>query len=343
MYYKIFTGCEFIDGHNQSLVYDIQREKIIPIPKRLSKLFKINDGQSIEQLYKDLEISVHNDLREYIEEFTKEEILFLSKKPIDKKLFPPISYKHEEPNYLSNIIVSFFNKDNISFIIDKLLDVINETKSKYIQLRFEKGFTRKKMDAVFKSFDNSIVRHLSILVDRTDSLKNNLDNLIKTYPRIMNCIIYNYNEEIDFINSEEFNHIEFVKLKYNDFPYFKSLNDLRFLSMNPNIIKFAEAQKHNLYYHKKAYIESNGNVYNAPSTKEVHGNIFNQSILNIINNHNFQKYWKINKEMIDVCKDCEFRYSCIDNREPKKNKKTNNYFFTDECKYNPYKSIFNEN
>ena len=76
--------------------------------------------------------------------------------------------------------------------------------------------------------------------------------------------------------------------------------------------------------------------------EEVQGNIFSQSILEILNTPKFQQYWDITKDMIDVCKDCEFRYTCVDSRVPQKNGETNNYCFTDKCKYNPYNNTFNE-
>ena len=127
--------------------------------------------------------------------------------------------------------------------------------------------------------------------------------------------------------------------KNNDFPYFEKLNDLRFLSMNPNIIRFSEALKYNLYYNKKAYIESNGDVYCAPTINEKYGHIFNENILNIINVPRFQRYWGITKDDISVCMDCEFRYICTDCRIFKKD---NNDIYSkpEKCTYDPYKNTW---
>lgn len=197
------------------------------------------------------------------------------------------------------------------------------------------------MNEILEAFSLSIVKHISVVIDNEDCLKNNFSELLQTHQRIINVIIYNYNKKIDFLNSKEFEHIEFILSKQCDFPYFKNLNDLRFLSMNPNIIRYSEALKNNLYYHKKAYIESNGSVYNAPILKQKYGNIFSHSILYILDQSEFQQYWNITKDMIDVCMDCEFRYTCVDNRVPKKNK--GSYYFTDNCNYNPYNNTFNEN
>lgn len=44
--------------------------------------------------------------------------------------------------------------------------------------------------------------------------------------------------------------------------------------------------------------------------------------------------------MIDVCKDCEFRYMCVDAAIPNK-RKDNSWYRSSECNYNPYISKWN--
>lgn len=45
--------------------------------------------------------------------------------------------------------------------------------------------------------------------------------------------------------------------------------------------------------------------------------------------------WNVNKNIVDVCKDCEFRQMCVDNRLPFK-RKENEWYHKIECNYNPY-------
>jgi hypothetical protein len=55
----------------------------------------------------------------------------------------------------------------------------------------------------------------------------------------------------------------------------------------------------------------------------------------------FPKYSKINKDKIEVYKDCEFRYCCVDCRaflvDPK-----NEYSKPASCLYNPYTAEWEE-
>ncbi len=62
---------------------------------------------------------------------------------------------------------------------------------------------------------------------------------------------------------------------------------------------------------------------------------FDQTVLNRnkrerLYSEQFQKYWRVNKDAINECKDCELRYMCVDNRVPQKSEE-GNYFFTSTC------------
>ena len=63
------------------------------------------------------------------------------------------------------------------------------------------------------------------------------------------------------------------------------------------------------------------------------------TILFIINQPNFKELWNIRKEHTLICKDCEFRRLCVDNRIP--HKINNRWTHSTECEYNPYISKWN--
>lgn len=41
-----------------------------------------------------------------------------------------------------------------------------------------------------------------------------------------------------------------------------------------------------------------------------------ESLKKIFNDHAKLKLWFIHKDLIDVCKDCEYRHMCVDSRFP---------------------------
>jgi SPASM domain peptide maturase of grasp-with-spasm system len=69
------------------------------------------------------------------------------------------------------------------------------------------------------------------------------------------------------------------------------------------------------------------------------GNIKDTTLEEALNHPDFKKYWNVTKDMIQVCKDCEFRHICTDCRAYTER----TYFERDidlskplKCGYNPY-------
>ncbi len=108
---------------------------------------------------------------------------------------------------------------------------------------------------------------------------------------------------------------------------------------NINITLFTESQAHHTYFNRKLYIGPNGEIKNAPECEEEFGFIQDlespDQLKEIIQTPAFQKYWFVHKEITDVCKDCEFRHMCVDNRLPYQRAK-NEWYHKTECNYNPY-------
>ena len=71
-------------------------------------------------------------------------------------------------------------------------------------------------------------------------------------------------------------------------------------------------------------------------------NLFsNENLKKIINQKDFLKIWKLKKDNISVCKECEFRYICPDNRVPILNKRSNTYAHKTKCNYDPKTTKWN--
>jgi len=103
-----------------------------------------------------------------------------------------------------------------------------------------------------------------------------------------------------------------------------------------NIPFFTESQKHHTYFNRKLFISSRGSIKNAPECEEIIGNINSkEELIKLIELEANQKYWHVTKDMSDVCKHCEFRYMCMDNRIPYQ-RKNGEWYHKEECDYNPY-------
>lgn len=322
-------------GASQTAIYDLQREKNIFIPNDLSSSLLKHSGSKIDSVYKDFPATDKATLDHYFELLVFEDIIFVSPKPIDKSLFPNIDFSAIPINGFTNVILSFEQKDDIEKFEKAISEKILTIGVKYIQLRFAKLMPITIIERVLNCFSNSSVKHISLVIDHSDFIKIAPVTFLSKYLRIVSVILFNYSEELTSFDESELDHIEFIKFKGGDFPNLLELNDLRLISLNPNIVRYSEAQNYNTYYRGKMYIASDGYIYNSPQSFEALGNIYNSDLSELYSHSEMKKFWNITKDEIEVCKDCEFRYSCVDGRIPKV-RSENLYYFETECKYNPY-------
>ena len=118
----------------------------------------------------------------------------------------------------------------------------------------------------------------------------------------------------------------------------RNSNQCGFINQNYfsiNIECFTEAQCHNTCLNRKICIDANGDIKNCPAMTKNYGNIKDTTLEEAINKPGFKDLWFINKDKIDVCKDCEFRYMCTDCRAFIKDPE-NIYSQPAKCTYNPY-------
>ena len=85
-------------------------------------------------------------------------------------------------------------------------------------------------------------------------------------------------------------------------------------SMTVNLSMFTESVSFNNCLNKKISIDKEGYIKNCPSMKNCFGNIHNTKLVDVVNNQEFQAVWKINKDEVNICKVCEYRYACLDCR-----------------------------
>jgi hypothetical protein len=232
---------------------------------------------------------------------------------------------YDTPHDLTNIVVDFNGKiDYLTFF-----NYINP--SHILFLVSESNYSPKIIDLV-----NQLPQHeITITFESSTEFMKDFD--------LSNLFLSNL-FEIHFYKSEEDKIVQPIELStvfyfYTDF--FPSVNDTDIdkNSFYCNLSLYRESINVNAFFYKKMFLSKDGIISNI--IEENQGNDHIESVNSygdlkkIIDKKSFQKYWYIKKDMCDVCKDCEYRYMCVDNRIPI-NRNKNEWFFESECNYNPY-------
>ena len=106
---------------------------------------------------------------------------------------------------------------------------------------------------------------------------------------------------------------------------------------------FALSTRWNPCWFGKAAIASNGDVMPCVFARElVVGNVREKLVKEVVLGDAMLELWGLNKDKIEVCRDCEYRYLCHDCRPLAYGYTGNLYAKTARCAYNPYTGTWEE-
>ncbi len=332
----LFADCVPVRGANRSVVCDIQNNKYHFIPNGLYHILKNYEGKTIGFVKKEFKDEFDETIDEYFEFLLKNNLVFFNSNP---ELFPKISLEWHSPALITNMIIDF---DKLNHSLKKIIPQLEELKCSYIQFRFFRetslNFVRKLLDII--NLEKSRIIHIDLILPYNDKLKKNkLDVIIKKNPRIHSIILYNSPyEKSHHPLWPKMGYLLYVKKDIINEKHCGIISTEYFYS---NIKLLSESQNYNTCLNRKISIDKEGNIKNCPSMSQSFGNINDTTLLEALNHKDFRKYWRITKNQIDVCKDCEFRHICTDCRAYLENPE-NDYSKPLKCGYNPYTNVWEE-
>lgn len=310
-FYKLFTNCIIVKGQKRATICDLQRNKFVFIPLSLCNLFDENNLIDLNRIKREIDEESIPILNEYMELLISNDYVFSCNKK-ESKQFPPLSMEFDYPATISNVIIDYNKNSNHNFkkIVDEFLIPTN---CRHIQIRFYDETDLNVLKPIVEIIMNSFVKSVELILK--DNEKNSYEELkewVVINKKIKSVTLYS-SKENKIIKEENFGFGIIVAVKQ------KITNETHCGIVHPNyfnvlIESFTESQSHNTCLNRKLSIDVNGNIKNCPSMPQSFGNIKDTTFEEALNHPDFKKYWNINKDIIEVCKDCEFRHICTDCR-----------------------------
>ena len=316
--YQLYSSIIPTQGYSRTVFHDLQKNTFVLCPNIYSDSIKNGRFSFSENSHLNEE-----QISEFVYFLTEEnDFAFQTTIPLQ---FMPMSFEWDSFSIINNMIVEIDKNSNI-----ESLNYYNDILKVEALGVIIKDFCPDKILQLKGDF----IRSISVIIQFEISL-NELNELISNCFNISNIKIIN-NLSKDYYNT-------ILANKKTTFTHEKGFKKNQFCP--PNIKLFTESQSHHTYFNRKLYINLNGDINNFPDDDNNCGNINDLSkpedIIEIISSANFQRYWNIHKDKIDICKDCEFRHMCVDSRIPFK-RDDNHWYHKEECEYNPYISIWKD-
>lgn len=327
----LFSNNLLVNGSKNSLIFDSQRHNLHHIPSSLSSFIVEAEKEKLCYLCNKY-LGEEETVAQYAEFLIENEICFIDELDLIDS-FPKLKMEWYSPTLISNAIIDFSKKiDLISAICS--LDEIN---CHYLHIRFFDGVNDLDWTALLETLNNSSLRGVEITCHY--SYVKNLAVLesIANSSKINGLHIFGVEENAEIKKYPNKGHkVKFFGGNGIDKHSCGIVNTDIF---NTNLEHFTESQAHNTCLNRKICIDENGDIKNCPSMRKSYGNIRDTKLEDVARDPEFQKLWFIHKDLIDVCRDCEFRHVCTDCRAYLKNPE-DIYSQPAKCGYNPYIALW---
>jgi SPASM domain peptide maturase of grasp-with-spasm system len=305
-YFNLFSNILLTKGIRRVLVSDLQRNVSELYPIELFGFITELGKSSIQDVINSYDDESKEIAEGYVNFLLEKEYGFISDDAWDRN-FPPLSYDYNDYSKLSNLFMEYSSVD----VLHKIKNSIEEFELKHLVIYSAEQLSIDDFVEIDNCFKNSVLEGIEIVSPYYEEINVDfLNRLNKDTLRIYSMVFYNctkktlkgsdyFRFEVNFSNKNlKLSSCGIVDLKY----------------FNTNLPKVLESLNHNSCLNKKISIDKDGNIKNCPAMSQSFGNIKDTTLGEALNHVDFKKYWKITKDVIEVCKDCEFRHICTDCR-----------------------------
>ncbi|MCE5174442.1 MAG: grasp-with-spasm system SPASM domain peptide maturase [Bacteroidales bacterium] len=329
-YFHLFSCCIPVKGAKKAVICDLQRNIIQPIPLFLYDML-VGEDISNTQIIEDV-ANKHGErdkqlIQEYITYLYHNQFGYTTEKPTSAIHINLAEY--QESRSITNAIVDF--DLNSKHTLNQIVPQLNELYCEALEIRYYYSVPFLKLKKDLAPIAQSTIRSLEILVElHEDCTLSNILKINKIYPALKKITITSAQENIVY-NHDDLSII-YTTDKIADERCCGVTNEFYCIAETK---LFIESVHFNSCLNKKISVDKSGLIKNCPSMKDNFGQISITKLKDALANDAFRKVWKINKDQIEVCSDCELRYVCQDCRAYIEDK-TNIFSKPIKCNYDPY-------
>jgi SPASM domain peptide maturase of grasp-with-spasm system len=331
-YFLLYACCIPVKGAKNSIICDLQRQVYFNIPNVVYEILTKFSRYKINTIKEFFLNEKNNEIDEYFELLVNGEYGFFTDEIIN---FPELDLSDfYYSGIISNAIIDFDTSSNHD--LKKILAELNTLMCESLELRFFESVSWERLLAYLSTTQDSTLRSVEIIIKYDAQVsKEEILSLTDNFARIKKVTIHAspFNECIETENANFFFSRDLIDSE-------KCCGIVSPWYFITETRSFIESHHYNSCLNRKVGIDKSGNIKNCPSMGQSFGNINRDAIINTVNLPEFRKTWGVTKDIVDTCRDCEFRYICQDCRAYIKDI-SNDLSKPLKCNYDPYNAQWN--
>ncbi|HEY0029678.1 MAG TPA: grasp-with-spasm system SPASM domain peptide maturase [Bacteroidia bacterium] len=304
--FKLFANCIPVNGAKRHIICDLQKNTFYFIPGELLEILTLSKGKTIDEIK-----SIYSDrinaqqIDYYVDYLIDNDLAFFCSNPEN---FTELQIQWDFPGYISNSIIEIRNES--LYDLADVFSQLQELGCKFLELRLYDEISIKRITQIIGLVDETKFRNIDIYYKyKSPAEIDSLEKLFNSNQRIGKIIVHSVPPSYKSQRSNPNLVLTHDIISNND-----CCGQISPSYFTSNIEMYMESKLFNSCLNKKLSITPLGEIKNCPSTSKIFGNVRTTKLKEAIEKHGFKDYWSINKDQIDVCKACEFRYICTDCR-----------------------------
>ncbi len=327
--FLLYACCVPVAGARRSSICDLQRGALQLIPNSLFEILKEHRGKTVGAIKELYDNQYDREIDEYFEFLTSRELGFWCDE--EPENFPPLELSWHSPQRITNAIIDVDESSEHDF--PALLRDLDDLGCEALQVRFFAGGDGAHLRQVLAAASSTCLRSIQLLVPyRAAETTASYRELCAEFLRVSH--VWVHSAPADRVEELPAGHARIVyRREVLAAPHCCGQVHQGYFAIG--LAAFSEAQRYNSCLHRKLAIDAHGEIKNCPSLPRSFGNVREVSLHGALANRDFTALWEVNKDQIEICRDCEFRYVCTDCRAYIDDD-TNIYSKPAKCTYDPY-------
>lgn len=317
-YLQLYADCIPVKGASRSAIYDLTRNEVILFPSEYFQVLKYLSEQKLGSLLSNIVSAEEKRLITTFIDFLHENELVQFVRDLSE--FPRIEERWEMPAIVENAIIDVHEKMHD---VEKIFSELDELGCRFVQLRsFSDLPGPHKLNEILISAQNKSIESLELILKYDGNIPDLVyKKLLEDHPMVISLTLHT--APVDRILEVDYGLDKDLASLIAKNIYFTTqsvssqthcgLITLKHLN-TPSVSGFFETKLHNGCLNGKISIDAAGEIKNCPSMVKSYGNISETSLITAIDKKGFKDLWRVVKDQIEICKDCELRYICSDCR-----------------------------
>lgn len=311
-HFVLYGACIPVQGATESAICDLNRCCYLPLSNMLFDVVDtcVSNGYSVDLLKRHYKGQYDQGIDGLFKYLFEKGYGFYTYEP---ELFPRISLEWDAPYAITNAIVEVSSASTM--VAKEALGQLNTVGCQAIELRVLEVLPLAVISELLQVVEQGRASCVFLYLKYSELFSfEDIANLYLKHSVIGQLIIHTSPNSCDFrelLPEHMYGRIKQVKKAL----HVDSVDFISPESMILNMRSFTEANNFNLGLNRKVSVTAKGEVKRYPSHREVFGYVGKDLIADIIKQESFQQLWNVTKDQIEVCKDCQYRYMCLDNSD----------------------------